>query len=905
MEDIESRNKSLTFAGVRFSSSRNELVDLDGNALSLRPRSLSVFRLLASRPGRVFERTEILDSVWPDVTVTEDSINQCVADIRKLLSDDGHTTLKTVQGRGYALIADDRNIVHIQKPVAKSPAIFKNLETLSRYLPIVAMVVGILLLSHFVPQRLSVPASSPDTQFPGIYIHITSAPDVSEEHARILNSHLRRILLHYRNINLVTDSSLKAQANAASLDSMSLSLSGVGGANGYLPQSPEQYNALPLARDGSTDNMESQNNSEFDFLLKIHLMSNQNGPDITAELQSSSTGELLWANSYKLATHSETAQQAMDEDIITEQIALRISAAIASPGIGQIDRYLLKTSRLKPVEQLSAAECQANGFGCAKCSGIEDNIFKRTEECLEIQLENNPDDARSWALQATVFAHRYWYGNTLPEPYRSNLQLRRHFPSLAVEAASKAEQLSDRKDSTIYWGMAEAYFSSCNTDKLRVAVERGLEANPFDPNLRAAFGNWLSYSGAWQEGEEMTLEAINMEPRQYRRWWWMGPAKSQYAKGQYEQAMEYFLKAFDHRNWVSHLQIAYTLPWLGRIEEARQAVKDLHSLKPGYTIEQALEYYESLCFPDDFLRRMKLALTQAGLDSRGNSTRFDNIVMPRPQTVQVNGIDMEYLTLGSGETILFVHGAFSDYRAWYDFMLPVSENHKYFSYSRRYFGTQPWADDGHLLGNHTDAEDLISLIETLNLGAVHLVGWSSGSGPISLVALDRPDLVKSVTHFEPVEKSILDENINQVAFMEYWDSGWAEIDSILDAGDNEKAAEVMLNLVFDKSSDWFQKSERESFKEMNRQNARTVPLDRQYWPGDRPLTCELLSGNKIPTLILVGSNTNDFFRYSADRFYQCDPQAQLAYIADTNHRAPIEKTDQIIELLLAFVDEHS
>ncbi|MEZ5449350.1 MAG: alpha/beta hydrolase [Thiolinea sp.] len=116
-------------------------------------------------------------------------------------------------------------------------------------------------------------------------------------------------------------------------------------------------------------------------------------------------------------------------------------------------------------------------------------------------------------------------------------------------------------------------------------------------------------------------------------------------------------------------------------------------LSPGMTLERALEYYKTLCFDDVFLGRMKKALIMAGLPSRGTSDDFDHIRPPTAKTVAINGVDLEYMDVGK-EPIIFVHGAVSDYRTWGYYLLPISEQHRYIAYSRRYYGTQPWKDQG-------------------------------------------------------------------------------------------------------------------------------------------------------------------------------------------------------------------
>jgi DNA-binding winged helix-turn-helix (wHTH) protein len=52
------------------------------------------------------DRDTINRAIWSDVAVTDDSITQCVRDIRRAIGDDAQRLLKTVPRRGYLLTAD-------------------------------------------------------------------------------------------------------------------------------------------------------------------------------------------------------------------------------------------------------------------------------------------------------------------------------------------------------------------------------------------------------------------------------------------------------------------------------------------------------------------------------------------------------------------------------------------------------------------------------------------------------------------------------------------------------------------------------------------------------------------------------------------------------------------------------
>jgi formylglycine-generating enzyme required for sulfatase activity len=73
--------------------------------LALRPKAFDMLRYLAENAGRLVSKQEIYEAVWPDVTVSDDSIAQCVRELRDRLGDNDHSLIKTVSRRGYLLNA--------------------------------------------------------------------------------------------------------------------------------------------------------------------------------------------------------------------------------------------------------------------------------------------------------------------------------------------------------------------------------------------------------------------------------------------------------------------------------------------------------------------------------------------------------------------------------------------------------------------------------------------------------------------------------------------------------------------------------------------------------------------------------------------------------------------------------
>lgn len=105
MVDDLTPHLSLSLGEHLYNVEKERLEDASGQLVSLRPQSAQVLHILASDLGAVITKDTLLDAVWPNISVTEDSLVQCVSDIRRALGDKERKILKTVPKRGYMLVA--------------------------------------------------------------------------------------------------------------------------------------------------------------------------------------------------------------------------------------------------------------------------------------------------------------------------------------------------------------------------------------------------------------------------------------------------------------------------------------------------------------------------------------------------------------------------------------------------------------------------------------------------------------------------------------------------------------------------------------------------------------------------------------------------------------------------------
>lgn len=79
----------------------------EGQTIRLEPRTMRLLLYLAAHAGRVVDVQHLLDEVWPNVIVTQGSVYQAVAELRRILGDDREHPcyIENLPRRGYRLIA--------------------------------------------------------------------------------------------------------------------------------------------------------------------------------------------------------------------------------------------------------------------------------------------------------------------------------------------------------------------------------------------------------------------------------------------------------------------------------------------------------------------------------------------------------------------------------------------------------------------------------------------------------------------------------------------------------------------------------------------------------------------------------------------------------------------------------
>ena len=84
---------------------RETLVGPEGE-VRLRPKTYEVLRYLLAHRGRIVTKPELIDAAWGETSVTDDSLVQCLIEIRRALGDRDYRLIRTIPRRGY-MVTDE------------------------------------------------------------------------------------------------------------------------------------------------------------------------------------------------------------------------------------------------------------------------------------------------------------------------------------------------------------------------------------------------------------------------------------------------------------------------------------------------------------------------------------------------------------------------------------------------------------------------------------------------------------------------------------------------------------------------------------------------------------------------------------------------------------------------------
>lgn len=230
------------------------------------------------------------------------------------------------------------------------------------------------------------------------------------------------------------------------------------------------------------------------------------------------------------------------------------------------------------------------------------------------------------------------------------------------------------------------------------------------------------------------------------------------------------------------------------------------------------------------------------------------------KAVDVNGTTLHYAECGEGPPVVFIHGSTGDLSSLGQHATMLAPMFRAFTYSRRFHhpNTPPEEGDAYALGVHVD--DLAALIASLDIAPVHLVGHSYGGYVALALALEHPEIVRSLVLGEPPVLPLLSRTSVGAALGESLERNVLSFArGAYEQGDLEEGLRRFLNGVI--YPGWFDELPRDAQQEMVEKvgpehRLETLTDRAAYMP---PLTCDALAELNRPTLLMTGEESHARF----------------------------------------------
>ena len=89
----------------------NRLLLRDGKPIALKPKVVDTLLVLVENAGRVLEKDELIEKLWPDSFVEEGNLTQNIYELRKALNSGAEESyIETIPRRGYRFAGQVREL---------------------------------------------------------------------------------------------------------------------------------------------------------------------------------------------------------------------------------------------------------------------------------------------------------------------------------------------------------------------------------------------------------------------------------------------------------------------------------------------------------------------------------------------------------------------------------------------------------------------------------------------------------------------------------------------------------------------------------------------------------------------------------------------------------------------------
>jgi pimeloyl-ACP methyl ester carboxylesterase len=264
--------------------------------------------------------------------------------------------------------------------------------------------------------------------------------------------------------------------------------------------------------------------------------------------------------------------------------------------------------------------------------------------------------------------------------------------------------------------------------------------------------------------------------------------------------------------------------------------------------------------------------------------------------VAVTGGAIKAWSVGSGEPVLLIHGAFAS-----DVFGPMIEqtalsNHRFIGYRRRgHIDSAPNLDGDSI---ESYAGDALSVMDHFGVDRAHVLGHSFG-GRIALeVGRQAPKRVHTLSLLEGGAAPGL-----AVPSALEFGAGVGEAAAAYKAGDKQAALERMLATIGAETSrddlsnvlgaGWFDQAVSD-----------IGTVFEHEFPAGWAFTLSDLEQMTMPAMMMIGERTASYFREVSEAVATALPNCETVVVAGVNHWLPVVNPDAVAPHLAAFLNRN-
>jgi pimeloyl-ACP methyl ester carboxylesterase len=232
--------------------------------------------------------------------------------------------------------------------------------------------------------------------------------------------------------------------------------------------------------------------------------------------------------------------------------------------------------------------------------------------------------------------------------------------------------------------------------------------------------------------------------------------------------------------------------------------------------------------------------------------------------------------------LVLLHGAPGDGSLWRPVVEFIRADVEVLTPTLRWFGPEPWTDDGAQFGTRTHTEQLIRLLEALD-GPAAVASWSYSTHVVLNALLQRPELIGRAFLYEPGLASYLERPDERAAFEGDASAAFGPIFAALHAGGPEAAVEALFDSTG--GAGGFQAL---SPGRRSRYLAGAGMMPLLLGGGEPPaeITAQDLRAIRTPVTVAMGEGTRPLFRIASRAVAREIPGAKLLVLPGADHMLP-------------------